>query len=120
MWVSQKVLYSINGKVYIQWHSSDIGCAVTEDMKLCQVSHKQLFSGTGQVHIQNWQLTEIVQRLWIALSGLTKELSSVNGQVHVQRRGTDTDCPVTADSFFRSHKRAILSQWTGACTEVRN
>jgi len=31
---------------------------------------------------------------------------------------TDWDCPVTEDSCFRSHIRAILSHWTGECTEA--
>jgi hypothetical protein len=47
MWVSEKVLFSVTGKVHMQRHSTDIGCLVREDRTLCQVSHKQLFSITG-------------------------------------------------------------------------
>ena len=38
---------------------------------------------------------------WIPVSGLTQELSSVTGQVHVQKQVNNTDCPVTEDSTFR-------------------
>jgi len=47
MWVSQKVLFSITGKVHMQRYSTDIGCLVREDRTLSQVSHKQLLSVNG-------------------------------------------------------------------------